>query len=98
MVFTGVTFLELLKMREGVVPGVEKEILLPALPAVGPVFVGPGRQHASDCFQKLERNQIEARLSIRPLCAAYKTRDVVGGLHIISEFFKGWKSECRHHI
>src|SRR2546426_464527 len=81
MVFTRVTFLELLEMNEGVVPGVEKEILLPALPVVGPVLDGPGRQHASDGFQKFERNQIKARLSICPLCVACKPRDAVCGLH-----------------
>src|SRR5713226_7261285 len=34
MVLTRVTFIELLEMNERVVPGVEKEILLPALPVV----------------------------------------------------------------
>ena len=56
MVFTRVPFLELLEMHEGMVPGIEKEILLPALPVVGPVLDGSGRQHLSDGFQKFERN------------------------------------------
>src|SRR5947209_8180950 len=81
MVFTRVPFLELLEMHEGMVPGVEKEILLPALPIVRPVLDGPGRQHASDRFQKLQRNQIKARLAVPPLCAAYKARGLVRGLH-----------------
>src|SRR2546429_98237 len=34
VVFAGVAFLEFLEMHEGVVPGVEEEILLPALPVV----------------------------------------------------------------
>src|SRR3989442_6740041 len=81
MVFTHVTLLELLEVNEGVVPGVEKEILPPALPVVGPVPDGPGRQHVGDRFQELQRNQIKARLLVSPLGAASKTRPVVHGLY-----------------
>ena len=81
MVFSRVPFLKPLEVNEGVVPGVKKKILLPALPVVGAVPDSPRRQHLSDRFQELERNQIKARLSIRPLCATHKTRNVVRGLH-----------------
>ena len=70
MVFAPVTLLEFPEMNEGVVPGVEKEILLAALPVVGPVPGRAARQHFGDGFQELERNQIEARLAVRPPGAA----------------------------
>jgi len=68
--------LKLLKMHEGVVPGVEEEILPPALPIIRPVLDGPVRQHFGDGFQKLERDQIEARLPIHAPRAAGETPDV----------------------
>ena len=64
MVFARVAFLELLEMHEGVVPGVEEEILLPAFPIVRPVPGCAARQHFGDRFQEIERNQIEARLAV----------------------------------
>ena len=57
-------------------PGVEEEILLPALPVVRPVLDGPGSEHIGDSFQELERNQIEARLAVRPRGAAGETPHV----------------------
>src|SRR2546425_7620329 len=42
------------KMHEGVVPRVEEEVLLPALPVVGPVLRRPARQHFGDRFRSEE--------------------------------------------
>src|SRR5881396_2603239 len=64
-------------MHEGVVPGVEEEILLPAFPVVRAVLDGSGSQHFGDRFQELERNEVEARLSVCAVGAAGETPDVV---------------------
>src|SRR5436309_5537577 len=61
VIFGLVAFLELLKVNEGVVPSVEEEVLLPALPIIRSVLGGTGSQHFGDRFQELKRNQIEAR-------------------------------------
>jgi hypothetical protein len=76
MVFAPVAFFELLEMHEGVVPGVEEEVLLPALPIIGPVRDGPGSQYFGDRFQELERNQIEARLAVCAPGAAGETPNI----------------------
>ena len=67
---------ELLEMHEGVVPGVEEEVLPPALPVAGAVPGRPARQHFCHGLQELERNQIEARLPICSSGAAGETPDV----------------------
>ena len=84
MVFVPVAFLEFLEMDEGVVSGVEEEILPPAFPIVRPVPGRPARQHFGGRFQELERNQIEARLPICSSGAASETPDVtpVFGLNL----------------
>ena len=70
MVFAPLAFLEFLEVHEAVVPGVEEEVLLPALPVVRPVLDGAGRKHASHGFQELERDQVEARFVVGALGAA----------------------------
>ena len=77
MIFAPVAFLEFLEMHEGMVPGVEEEVFAPALPVVRPVRGRAVRQHFGDSFQKLKRDQIEARLAIRAPGAAGETPDVV---------------------
>jgi hypothetical protein len=72
MVFAPIAFFEFLEMHEGVVPGVEEKILLPALPIKRPILDGPGSEHFGDRFQELERNKIEARLAV---CASGATRE-----------------------
>src|SRR2546427_6295328 len=79
MVFAPVAFLELLEMNEGMVPGVEEEVLLAALPVAGAVFDGSLGEHIGDGFQELERDQIEARLPICTLGAADKLLNGVAG-------------------
>jgi hypothetical protein len=67
-------------MNEGVFPSVDKEILRSLLPIVRPVLDGPGRERASDRFEKLEGNQIEARLAVLAFYSASKTCSNVCGL------------------
>src|SRR5207248_5813343 len=55
--FALVAFLEFLEMHEGVVPGIEEEILPPAFPVISPVPGRPARQLLGDCFQELERKK-----------------------------------------
>ena len=64
VVLAGVSFLKPLEVDEGVIPGVEEEILPPALPVVRPVLRRAGCEHFRNRLQKLKRNQIEARFAI----------------------------------
>ena len=53
--------------------GIEEEILPPAFPVISPVPGRPARQLLGDCFQELERNQIEAKLAVSAPGAAGET-------------------------
>ena len=64
MILAGVALPEPLEVDECVIPGVEEEVLPPALPVVRAVFRRAGCEHFRNRLQKLKRNQIEARLAI----------------------------------
>jgi len=65
VVLARVALLESLEMHERMVPGVQEEIFPPALPIVHTILDRPFGQHLGNRLQELERDQIEAWLSIR---------------------------------
>ena len=89
MVFAPVAFLEFLEVDESVVPGVEKEILLPALPIIRSLLDGTARQVFGARLQELERNQIEAKLAVRPPGAACEMGDSIALFHVEQRVSKG---------